>query len=76
MHKNKWCSLGILIKKRLIDIEKSQEWLISELRKETGLYVDSSNLYKIMTGKLQSEKLISGIVKILKLEYVEEKSVI
>ena len=55
------------IKRRLIDIEKNQAWLIEQLRKKTGLYVDSSYMYKIQTGQLNTPKIITAICEILEL---------
>ena len=54
-------------KKRLIDLDKSQEWLISQLNRDTGLFVDSSYLNRILTGRCNSEKIIASISKILDL---------
>lgn len=68
---SKWCPLGKEIKKNLIDKEQTQEWLIGEMRLKTGQYVDSSNLYKIMTGKLKSEKLVNAILEILDIKQEE-----
>ena len=34
----KLCNFGKEIKKRLVDIDKNQEWLITEVRADTGLY--------------------------------------
>ena len=61
-------SFGKNVKKRLIDSEKSQEWLISEVRKKTGLYFDSSYLYKILTGQLTTPKIVNAINEILEFE--------
>ncbi len=61
----KICEFGKQIKKTLVDIEQTQEWLISQVREDTGLYVDGSYLYKIMSGKLSSPKIVSSICKIL-----------
>lgn len=59
------CNLGREIKKRLIDLNKTQEWLITEVKADTGLFFDSSYLYKILTGKLATPKIITSIKKIL-----------
>ncbi len=59
------CNLGREIKKRLIDLNKTQEWLIAEVKADTGLFFDSSYLYKILTGKLATPKIITSIKKIL-----------
>lgn len=43
---------GIKVKHRLIDLEEPQTWLIEEVRKRTGKYMDSGYLSKLMTGKI------------------------
>lgn len=58
---------GKEVKKRLIDLDKSQEWLISQINRDTGLFVDSSYLNRILTGRCNSEKIIASISKILDL---------
>lgn len=58
---------GKLIKKRLIDLNKTQAWLIERLQEETNLYVDSSYLYKIMHGVNNSPKILAAIANILDL---------
>lgn len=64
----KICSFGKQIKKTLVDIEQTQEWLINQVREDTGLYMDRSYLYKIMAGKLSSPKIVRSICKILEIE--------
>ena len=53
------------IKKRLIDLEHTQVWLIEQVRQTTGLYFDDSYLYKIQTGQLATPKIVSAIRDIL-----------
>ena len=43
----KTCEFGKEIKKRLVDIEQTQEWLIAEVSKDTGKYFDSGYLHRI-----------------------------
>jgi hypothetical protein len=57
--------LGIEIKTKLISIGETQEWLISQIKNRTGMYVDSSNLYKLMRGTLNSSKMETAIKKVL-----------
>lgn len=57
--------LGREIKKRLVDIEQDQNWLIANVAQETGLYFDRSYLHKIMVGKLNTPGIIMAIRKIL-----------
>lgn len=59
---------GKQIKKRLVDIDRSQAWLIEQVRAQTGLYFDRSYMYKIQTGQLETPKIVQAIQEILDLE--------
>ena len=61
-------SYGKQVKYRLIDLGQKQEWLIQRVKEETGLYFDSSYMYKIQTGQLSSPKIIEAINKILEID--------
>lgn len=63
---------GKEIKKRLIDIERPQAWLIEQVREKTGLYFDDSYLYKIMVGTLSTPSIVSAINEILVLDGKED----
>lgn len=63
----KLCDFGKEIKKKLVDIDQTQEWLICQVRNDTGLFFDSSYLHKVLTGKLSTPKIIESITKILEL---------
>lgn len=63
---------GKEIKKRLIDIEHPQAWLIEQVKKKTGLYFDDSYLHKIMVGTLSTPKIVTAINEILKLDGKED----
>lgn len=67
MLKRSLTPLGMQIKIFLLNLNKTQEWLISQAREKTGMYVDSSNLYKLMTGQLHSRRLENAIRNILKI---------
>lgn len=56
---------GIKVKHRLIDLEEPQTWLIEEVKKKTGKYMDSGYLAKLMTGKISSEPMKKTICEIL-----------
>lgn len=62
------CALGAQIRKRLIDLNQRQKWLIEQVRASTGLYFDGSYLYKICVGELSSPKIVSAIREILEIE--------
>ena len=57
---------GVEVKVKLMKLNKTQKWLIEEVKKllpET--YLDSSNLYKIMTGEIKSIKIETAINRVL-----------
>ena len=61
---------GIEIKVQLLKLNKTQAWLISEVKKLLpDKYLDTSNLYKIMTGEINSPDIVSAIDQILDLHY-------
>lgn len=59
---------GITIKTKLCEMNQTQNWLIEEVRKRTGLFFDSSYLHKIMTGRLASPRVVEAINEILGVE--------
>lgn len=61
----KLCDFGKEIKKRLVDIDKNQEWLIAQVKADTGLYFDCSYLYKVLTGTIATPSIVSSICRIL-----------
>ena len=65
--KNNYSDFGKKVKTKLIEIDKTQEWLIAEVKKDTGLFVDSSYLNRILTGRNNNTKIITSIKKILML---------
>lgn len=71
MRKRQLTPMGMEIKVKLLNLDETQEWLIGKAREKTGMYVDSSSLYKFMTGRLHSERLEDAIREILELP--EEK---
>ena len=65
MEKTKLTPFGKAIKKKLIDLDKNHSWLINEVCMRTGLYFDRSYLHKIMTGMLETPKVVQAIRDIL-----------
>lgn len=59
---------GKSIKIRLIEIGKTQRWLIEEVKRVTGLYFDDGYLYKVLVGKCENPKIIEAIKQILEME--------
>lgn len=62
-----YTQFGKEIKKRLVDKERKQIWLIEQVSKETGLYFDRSYLHKVMTGQLNTPRIVQAICKILEI---------
>ena len=48
----KTSDFGKAVKIRLIELDKTQEWLIEQVKERTGDYFDSSYLHRLLTGKL------------------------
>ena len=64
-YKNSFTDFGKKVKVKLVELNKTQNWLIEQLKKETGMFVDCSLLNKILTGRIHSERIVSAIVKLL-----------
>lgn len=58
---------GKEVKKRLVDIDHTQAWLIERVAGLTGLYFDRSYMSKIQTGQLSTPKIVQAIREILDL---------
>ena len=56
------------VKKKLIDLDKSPDWLCEEVSKKTGLYFDSSYLSKVLRGVYAPEKMVKAICEVLEIE--------
>lgn len=69
MNNKSFCGFGKDIKKRLVDIDQTQNWLIDEVKNKTGLYFDSSYLYKVMSGRIATPSILQAICEILEIEY-------
>lgn len=46
---------GKQVRIRLIEMDKTQEWLIDQVKERTGDFFDSSYLHRILSGKLPGE---------------------
>lgn len=64
----KVCNFGKEIKKRLVDIDQSQEWLIAEVARDTGKYFDSGYLHRILRGDVFTPGIVASICKILEID--------
>lgn len=62
----KYTPFGLSVKTKLLGPPaRTQEWLCSEVSKDTGLFVDNAYMSNILVGKRSPEKIISSICKIL-----------
>ena len=62
-----FCDFGKTVKKRLVDLDKTQKWLMEQIAEKTGLYIDDFYLYKILTGQRNAPKITAAIMEILNL---------
>ena len=67
MESCKFTDFGLCVKTELLKRGKEQKWLESQVRERTGLYVDSSYFYKILTGQRNAPKITQAIREILEL---------
>ena len=57
----KTSEFGKAVKIRLVEMEKSQAWLIEQVQERTGdVSFDSSWLHRILAGKLAAERGYKG----------------
>ena len=59
---------GKRVKIALIEKDKTQNWLIEQVREKTGMYFDTSYISKIFNDKNQPEKIVKAIEEILELK--------
>lgn len=64
----KICDFGVEIKKRLVEVNQNQLWLIERVKQDTGLYFDGSYLHKVIAGELATPTIVASIRKILNLD--------
>lgn len=63
----KFTAFGLCVKTELLRRGKTQKWLEEEVSKQTGAFVDSGYMYKILTGKRCPPKIVYAIREILEL---------
>ena len=62
---------GQRVQMRLIQIHKPQTWLMAEIKKRTDMYIDGSILFKVLTGKVKSQRITDAIEDIIGVKYTE-----
>lgn len=67
LQRKELCQLGREINHALVDVNQPKEWLIKQVRIDTGRYFDRSYLHKIQTGELATPGMVASIRKILAL---------
>lgn len=73
MNFSKFSDFGLAVKTELLRKGKEQKWLEEAVSQQTGLYVDSGYMYKILTGRRNPPKIIAAIREILEMGEVECK---
>lgn len=67
-NKSKFSDFGLSVKTELLRIGKEQKWLEEAITEKTGLFVDNSYMYKILTGQRNAPKVVSAIREILNIQ--------
>ena len=62
---SKFSDFGLAVKTELLKQGKEQKWLEEAVTEQTGLFVDSGYMYKILTGKRKAPKITAAIRNIL-----------
>lgn len=68
MNLSKFSDFGLCVKTKLLQMGKTQKWLEETVTEKTGLYVDSSYMYKILTGQREAPNIVAAIREILQIE--------
>lgn len=64
----KFTEFGLCVKDKLLRKGKEQKWLEEEVTKQTGKYMDSGYMYKVLTGQRNAPKIVQAICKILEID--------
>lgn len=59
------CEFGKQIEIALIQMDKRNDWLIEQVKEDTGRYFDRSYLHKVKTGEIETPGILRSISKIL-----------
>lgn len=65
MNNSKFSDFGLCVKTKLLQMGKEQKWLEETVSEKTGLYVDNSYMYKILTGQRNAPKIVAAICELL-----------
>ena len=64
-YRHELTEFGKAVKIRLLELQKTQKWLIAELNSLEILKVDSSFLNKVLTGQVRKSRMEGLICQIL-----------
>ena len=59
---------GKIVKKKLVDIDKTQVWLIKEVKSRRNCYLNSAYLSHLLSGERNAPAIKAEINKILEIE--------
>ena len=66
IEKKALCEFGVCVKHRLVELNRTQLWLISETKKLLpNRYLDSSYLHKLMVGEVRSDEVCGAMMEVL-----------
>ena len=68
MNLSKYSDFGLCVKTELLRMGKEQKWLEEAVSEQTGLFVDSGYMYKILTGQRNAPKIVAAIREILNIK--------
>ena len=76
MNCSKFTDFGLCVKTKLLQIGKEQKWLEEAVSEKTGLYVDCSYMYKILTGQRNAPKIVAAICEVLNIQEPQKEMLI
>lgn len=65
LNNSKFTDWGLKVRVELLSRGKNLKWLEEETANRTGLFVDNSYLYKVLTGQRNAPKIVKAINEIL-----------
>lgn len=68
VNKSKFSDFGLRVKTELLHRGLEQKWLEEAVAQNTGLYVDSGYMYKILTGQRNAPKIVAAICEVLNID--------
>jgi|GEM_PF-343306 len=64
--KNAVTSFGIAVKTKLLELNKTQNWLIEQVKAlDDSIYIDSSVMNKVITGQIKTGKVVNAVKAVL-----------